>query len=380
MNFRLVLILLISSSFSAVFADIVKPALIEISVYTTDQLRIEIRASLEALMTEINGRYRNTNDSPNAEKYDEYRQQSSAELQQSFRSFHQSLLDGVKLNLDGKPTQLKIEKIKIPAPGYTKVPRISVITLSGQIPRHTEQITWYYPSRFGDQAVRVRQVDEANEQWHWSPHQWIKTDKPSEPFSLKEVFTRPSLWNIVQTYTSSGYQHILPLGLDHILFIFGIFLLSRKLKPLLWQVTMFTLAHSITLSLGMLDIVNLSAKIVEPLIALSIAYIAIENIFFDRISRARLWVIFGFGLLHGMGFAAVLTEFGMPKDSFALALLCFNIGVELGQVTIILVGFYGLAIWFKDAQVYRQWIVVPLSIMISAIGLIWFVERLEWVY
>jgi len=380
MKFRLFLILLIINPFSSAIADIVKPALIEISVYTTNQVRIEIRASLEALMTGINARYRNTNDAPNAEQYDELRQQSSADLEQSFVSFHQALLDGVELKLDDLTAELKIEKINIPAPGYTKVPRISVIILTGDIPRDTEQLTWYYPSRFGDQAVRVRQVDEANEEWHWSSHQWIKDDVPSEPFPLNEVFTRPSLWEVIQTYTGSGYQHILPLGLDHILFIFGIFLLSRKLKPLLLQVTMFTLAHSITLTLGMLEIVSLSARIVEPLIALSIAYIAIENIFFDRISRARLWVIFGFGLLHGMGFASVLADFGMPKDAFALALLCFNIGVELGQVTIILAGFYGLAVWFKSAQVYRQWIVVPLSIMISVTGLIWFVERLEWVY
>jgi hypothetical protein len=152
---------------------------------------------------------------------------------------------------------------------------------------------------FSDQAVRVRQVDLASEKWHWSPHQWIREDQPTEPFSLQAVFSQPSALSIAETYLDAGFVHIIPRGLDHIFFIFGIFLMSMRLKPLLWQATMFTVAHSVTLSLGVFGWISLPAQIVEPLIALSIGYVALENIVFREMTRLRLPVVFAFGLLHG---------------------------------------------------------------------------------
>jgi hydrogenase/urease accessory protein HupE len=330
-------------------------------------------------MTGINGRYRNTQESPNAEEYDRYRVMQADELEKVFTSFHTRLSEGVDLKMDGESIPLKINSIEIPEPGYTKVPRISTLTLSGQASRNKKQLTWYYPMSFGDHATRVRQVDEENELWHWSDHQWIKQDVYTDPYPLDEIFTRQSFWSVFETYSVSGFQHILPLGMDHILFVLGIFLLSVKLKPLLWQVTMFTIAHSITLSLSMLDIVSLPARVVEPLIALSIAYVAIENLFSPKLHPSRLWIVFAFGLLHGLGFASILAEFGMPKEDFVLALISFNIGIEFGQLAIILMAYFALAIWFKDKKLYRHVVVIPLSVLISLTGLYWFWERLEWV-
>jgi hypothetical protein len=360
-------------------ADVVRPALIEISVYTSGRIDVEIRASIEALMTGINGRYTNTQEAPNAEEYDRYRVMQSDELLQAFDSFKAELLEGVDLQLDEQSIVLRFDSIKIPAPGYTKVPRISVINLTGQASRDNKQLTWYYPLRFGDHATRVRQVDKENEQWHWSQHQWIKQDVYTQPYTLDELFTRQSLASVFKTYVVAGFEHILPLGMDHILFVAGIFLFSLRMKPLLWQVTMFTLAHSITLSLSMLDILSLPSRVVEPLIALSIAYVAVENILRLRLHNSRLWIVFGFGLLHGLGFASILSEFGMPRDDFALALISFNIGIEFGQLAIIALGYITLAAWFKNPQTYRRVVVIPLSALISLIGLYWFWERLEWV-
>ena len=362
-----------------VTADVVRPALIEISVFTHGEISIEIRASVEALLTGINGRFSNTKQAPNSEQYDVYRAMLPAELEQAFDSFKQTLLQGVDVKLDGKSVALRLDSLVIPEPGYTKVPRISVLILSGKVDRDKRQLTWYYPQRFGDHATRVRQVDNENEKWHWSDHQWLKKDVYTEPYSLGEIFTRQSFVSVLKTYVVSGFQHIVPLGLDHILFVIGIFLLSTRFKPLLWQVTMFTLAHSITLSLAMLEIFSLPSRVVEPLIALSIAYVAIENIFRPELHRSRLFLVFGFGLLHGLGFASILSEFGMPTDDFALALISFNIGIEFGQLFIIAVAFFGLSVWFKNRQRYRQIVVVPLSVIISLTGLFWFWERLEWV-
>jgi hypothetical protein len=247
----------------------VKPALVEISVYTDERVEIEIRTSVEALLTEINGRFRNTTESPNAEEYDRFREMSADDLTVAFRSFHDRLLNGVQLAVDGKAVPLQIAAVDIPPPGYTKVPRASVIYLEGHIPRDALALTWYYPLAFGDQAVRVRQVNEDTNQWHWSAHQWIREDRPTDPFSLTEIFGQPSQIKVMNTYVEAGFFHIVPRGWDHMLFIMGIFLMTLKLKPLIWQATMFTLAHSITLTAGVFEWIRLPVAIVEPLIALS---------------------------------------------------------------------------------------------------------------
>ena len=357
-------------------ADIVKPALIEISVYSEGRYRIEIRASIEAILTGINAKYRNTKDSPNADAYDALRVLESHELLKHFEPFKQTFIESISLKFDGNTVPLSISDISIPEPGYTKVPRISLITMQGSIAYNVENITWYYPAKFSDNAVRVRQVNESEERWFWSPWQWLTKDQPSDVFSLNEVFAQPSLFTTIKTYVSAGFNHILPKGLDHILFILGIFLLSVKMKPLLWQVTMFTLAHSITLSLAMLNIIQLSPSIVEPLIALSIAYIGFENVFSHKLNTHRLLVVFIFGLLHGMGFASMLAEFGMPDDAFAAALISFNVGVELGQVFIIGLAFITVGAWFRNKPWYNAYIIIPGSLMIAFTGLYWTYDRI----
>lgn len=358
-------------------ADIVKPALIEINVHADGHYEIEIRASIEAMLTGINSQYKNTTESPNAESYDNLREMPAFELRKSFQVFHQKFTNIVKLKLDDTVVPVEITSVSIPEPGYTKVPRISTIILKGSIKRSVEKISWYYPAIFSDNAVRVRQVDESRKKWYWSNWQWLRDDQWSKPFSLNEVFHKPSVLSIASTYVIAGYNHILPKGLDHILFILGLFLLSTKLRPLFWQVTMFTVAHSITLSMAMFEVFSLPANIVEPLIALSIAYIGVENILVEKIKPSRLIVIFAFGLLHGMGFASMLSDFGMPNDAFATALIGFNIGVELGQVTVITLAFIFVAYWFKQKSWYRTIVVVPASVLISITGIVWTIQRIS---
>ncbi len=125
------------------------------------------------------------------------------------------------------------------------------------------------------------------------------------------------------------------------------------------------------------NIVELPSNVVEPLIALSIAYVGIENIFAKKLHRSRLLLVFGFGLLHGLGFASVLSDFGMPAGDFAEALISFNIGVELGQLAVISIAFISLRFWFQDQNRYRRLVIMPGSAFISIIGLYWFLERLE---
>jgi hydrogenase/urease accessory protein HupE len=360
----------------AASADIVKPALVEISANTRGEVSIEVRASIEALLTGINAQYKNTQDAPTAEEYDALRVLQADQLHVEFEPFKQIFLSQIYLKADGIDVPLQIVDVTIPGPGYTKVPRISVINLSGELDQDATSLQWYYPARFGDNAVRVRQVDEDNELWHWSEWQWLRKDQPSEAFSLEEVFTQRPLAEVVLSYIFIGFEHIVPMGTDHILFIIGIFLLSTRMKPLLWQVTMFTVAHTLTLALSMKGYINLPSNIVEPLIALSIAYVGIENIFAHSLHRSRLVLVFLFGLLHGMGFAGVLTEFGMPPNAFATALISFNVGVELGQIAVIILMYLLVGLWFRAKPWYHQRITVPASLVISVIGLYWTWDRI----
>lgn len=177
-------------------------------------------------------------------------------------------------------------------------------------------------------------------------------------------------------YLKLGYQHILPLGFDHILFVLSLFLLNPKLKSVLWQATAFTVAHTITLGLSMYHVIKPPANIVEPMIAASIMYVAIENIVSDKLRPARIGIVFLFGLVHGMGFASVLGQLGLPRGSFLTSLLMFNLGVELGQITVILAAYFLLAKWFRDKPWYRSRIVVPLSTVITLIAFYWLIQRL----
>jgi hypothetical protein len=178
-----------------------------------------------------------------------------------------------------------------------------------------------------------------------------------------------------QLYIKAGFEHIIPKGLDHILFVLGLFFSSLVLASLLWQITAFTLAHSITLGLAALGMIGSLTNIIEPLIALSIVWIAIENCLFKKASKWRPLVVFSFGLLHGLGFAAVLSEYGLPKDDLVASLVAFNIGIELGQLSLIFLAFM-ITFFIQKKTWYRQLVQIPVSIIIGLVGCYWFVERL----
>lgn len=177
-------------------------------------------------------------------------------------------------------------------------------------------------------------------------------------------------------YLVLGYKHILPLGFDHILFVLSLFLLSPRLKPVLWQATAFTIAHSVTLGLAMYNVIKIPGTVIEPLIALSIVYVALENIFSPRLKTSRIGVVFLFGLVHGLGFAGALGSLGLPQNAYLLSLIMFNVGVELGQLTVILLAYFLLAKWFGQKPYYRKCIVIPLSALIAITAAFWTVQRI----
>lgn len=195
------------------------------------------------------------------------------------------------------------------------------------------------------------------------------------PGSVGSGATASGRWSTFTGFLREGFVHVMPQGLDHILFVLGLFLLAREWRPVLWQVTMFTLAHTLTLGLATLRVVSVSPSVVEPIIAGSIAVVALENIFRPKYTHWRLIVVFVFGLVHGLGFAGALAAMELPPASLLVGLIGFNAGVELAQISVITLAF-AATVWLKDAVHYRQWIVVPGSALIAVLGVWWMVERI----
>jgi len=195
----------------------------------------------------------------------------------------------------------------------------------------------------------------------------------SDPLSLRAP-EPPSRWAVFARYLRLGFWHIVPEGTDHILFVLGLVLLSPRLAPLMWQVSAFTAAHTLTLGLSSLGLVALPSSLVEPLIALSIAYVAIENSVVRELKPWRPALVFGFGLLHGLGFAGVLGEIGLPPGERLAALFAFNVGVEGGQLLVIGCALLGIG-WARNRSWYRSRVTVPISLAIAGVGLLWAVQR-----
>jgi hypothetical protein len=172
----------------------------------------------------------------------------------------------------------------------------------------------------------------------------------------------------------SGFRHVLPLGLDHMLFILGLFLMALKWRPLMWQSLLFTLSHSITLALCVLGWVHLDSKLVEILIAFSIAFIGVENLLSRKVGKLRFFLVFAFGLIHGMGFASVMADKvkGIPSAQLARPLLGFNIGVELAQITVLAAAF----LLFLPLKKHTRRAQTVGSVIVALAGAGWMIERI----
>ena len=327
-------IIIYLSFVSLIFAHELRPNIANLDITknekTTDA-KLDLKINLEAIIAGIDPNHSNTQESDQSEIYDEYRKLSPDELLKKFYEKFNSLDDKIYLTNSSNKYFGTIEQIIIPEIGDIEVIRDSTIELSFKnLQEDTYQ--FYWDENFGSVILRVNSNDQS--ELHT---EIITKESLSSTFNINE--DQSNIFKTITDYIVIGFEHILPKGLDHILFVLALFLLSTKFKPLFFQVTYFTIAHSITLFLGVLNIVNISPNIVEPIIAISIAYVAFENLFTNKLNKARPFVIFIFGLLHGLGFAGVLTEIGILDDLFITSLVSFNVGVELGQSAVILIAY-----------------------------------------
>jgi len=346
----------------------IRPAIVDFTFDKNDIYQLSIKHNLEALIAEIGTAHDDTEESKNAQKYNQLRTLSPEQLNAEFEKFSLEFLQNMQLSFDGKSQALKILDVDVPEVGDTELARDSVINIAGIIPENIENMSWKWDKKFGNAVLRIS--SESDPELFSS---YLVNGDESEQVPIRAI--KQTQWDTFKNYIKVGFVHIVPKGLDHILFVVGLFLLSAQLRPLLIQITTFTLAHTLTLALGIYGVVNVSASIVEPLIAASIVYVCIENIYSNKLSRWRPLVIFGFGLLHGLGFASVLGEIGLGSGSFVIGLIAFNIGVELGQLAVISVCFLLVGFWFRNKSWYRKLITIPASIVIVLIAIYWVLER-----
>ena len=300
------------------------------------QVTLDLRVNLEALMSGIDlDAVADTNDAENASDYDSLRALPADEVAARAPELLAQWNALPLLRADGEPVALEAVALTLPEDVNPELPRIAEWSLQGMVPQDTRGLVVSWPDGSGALVLRQQGVE--------NPYTGYLDGGAESPEILLAGGGQQSALEAFSSYIPVGFDHILPKGLDHILFVLGLFFLSTHLRPLIWQVTAFTAAHTVTLALGALGWVTVPGSIVEPLIAASIVYVAVENIFLAGLSPWRPLVIFGFGLLHGLGFASVLGEFGLPQDQFIPALIGFNIGVEIGQLTVIAVMF--LCVW-----------------------------------
>ena len=276
----------------------------------------------------------------------------------------------VRVRFDGQPVPFDVTFPDHGTPKATEavIPTVLGLTahLEGTIPTEANSVEFFASRAFANVQLTIIDLPRDIE-----THLVLERGARSAPYDLMAA-TAPSTTTAM--YIWLGISHIIPQGLDHILFVLGLFLLSPKLRPLIWQVTAFTIAHACTLTAATFGTIAIDANIVEPLIAASIVYVAVENTLIDRLTSWRTVIIFCFGLLHGLGFANALNMVGLPNQERLLALLAFNAGIEFGQIAVITVAA-GCIGWFRNYDWYRTRIVVPASVLIALIGLAWVIER-----
>jgi hypothetical protein len=333
-----------------------------------ETVTLTLRITLETLLAGIDlDTVADTNDAPEAAIYDTFRAMPPARLEAALRADWPRIARGFLIEVAGTRLTPDIVAVAIPATGDLDLPRDSILTIAAPLPQGDDAVRLGLAPGYG--TFVPRQVGGGADAYEG----FLNCGELTPDLPRADVLTEGA-GAVFLRYIGAGFEHIVPLGLDHILFVLGLFFFATKMRPLLWQVSAFTVAHTITLALAATEVVSVPAAVVEPLIAASIVYVGVENTLGWGNVRGRTALVFAFGLLHGLGFASVLGDYGIASERFALALIGFNIGVEFGQLAVIATAF-ALTGWAMSRAWYRRAIAIPASLVIAGIGAFWVVER-----
>ena len=359
------------------------PTLVLLTVDGTDRLKVKIDTDLSLYLGSTEGYY-------------EYTRLPPEQQAERTPALARQILSDIGVRTDTR-IPLKLESFKIATGdrnefvGDASAGKRSTFEFSGPLP--ADKAPFLLDLAVGAQVdypvAATLSVPEKN----FTRTRWVVSGMhESDPFDWANAPTMPppseiaaasgdapaaleGSWRQLPEYLHLGFRHIVPEGADHILFVLGLFFFGISWRKLITQTTVFTVAHATTLFLSVYGIFRLPAAYVEPLIALSIAFVALENIVRSKLGAGRLAVIFAFGLVHGLGFAASLSEVPFPDTDFGWALLGFNFGVDFGQLFVIAIALAAVG-WASRYPWYRSRIAIPASLVIAGIGIFWTVERL----
>ena len=356
--------------FNYLYAHEIKPAVVEFNKIE-NHISIVLTFNAEAFLANIDASvHKETKNSSNSKKYDELRLLSEEILKERVFKSKDKITNSIFIKTSEKTLNLKVIEIDVLEEKDIEKVRFTKIYFKTDNQIIETPITFSTKKIFGPLIFKNFSNIDTDTQKPQS--QWIKPGNQTNQIEI--IKEKTNFQNLLISGIWNGILHIIPYGFDHILFVFGLFFFSYKLKPLLIQVTTFTIAHSITLILGGLGYVTISPVIVEAIIAASIIWIGVENLFRKSMNISRIGVIFCFGLLHGLGFASMFKLIGLEGTDYFLNLLSFNVGIEIGQIItlaplIILIPLFNRLSW------YRILIAIPASIIIALFGANMFIDR-----
>lgn len=351
-------------------AHSIKPSIVEYRIYDKN-IELNLSINAEVFLSGIDAsKFIDTANAPEVKLYDELRKLQIDELESKIRESIDTLKDSVYLNVDQKMLNLNLDKINVQDEKSKKNIRITKISFKTPVPEDGKTMTFAWKKELGSLIFRDFSMEIDND--GKASTTWLKAGEKTAPIPLADRTS--NLVTIIFSATQQGVKHIIPGGLDHILFVLGLFFFSYKIGPLLSQVTIFTIAHSITLILGSLGYIYLPPVFVEAIIAASIVWIGLENVVRTKLNISRIGVIFCFGLLHGLGFAYMFTQMGLEGSDYLINLFSFNLGVEVGQL-LVLTPFILITPILSRISWYRVVISIPASIIIALFGVKMFIER-----
>lgn len=359
-----------------------QPGIVDLRI-EEDGIEIDLLMNVETRFAGIDASiYTDSNEAPEAEEYDRLRALLPQALTELTEDRWREIADGLQISGVGP---LELVNVEVPLEALPELARESRLTFRAPVLDGVEAVQFGWTQSFGPLVVRQVRPDGVFAVL-------LRGGELSPELPVGGVFQERA-GDAFARYVVEGFEHIVPKGLDHILFVLGLFFFALAWSPLLWQVTAFTVAHTITLALATVGLITIPAAwmwLVEALIALSITYVAVENILRPKLGWWRPAVVFGFGLLHGLGFASVLGDLGLAQGQFLVSLIAFNIGVEIGQLAVILAAFVvlilavqiarrvtheGVEAWVEELLVMYRAVSLFGSITIALIGAWWFVER-----
>ena len=351
----------------------IKPSIADFSI-NESSLTFEIRLNAELILSGIDASdIQNTDNSNLSYKYDDLRKLPDNDLKENIMSNWDNISQNIYIKLDGDVQKLNLLSIEIINQRNYEVTRDTIISFHIPLDKKNTSFSFSMSKKFGSIILREQNLNKNVDQLYTN---YLNSGDASDLINLNHTVALTKINSFIK-YLFLGIEHIIPKGLDHMLFIIGLFLFSNLIRPLLLQVTMFTIAHTITLVITSLSLITVNASIVEPLIALSIVYIGVENIFKKYSNtKIRYYVIFLFGLLHGLGFALVLKDVGLDYSNLLMNLVSFNIGVEIAQIFILFLLYLTIGLFFSKKKYYKIIFQIPLSLFISLIAIYWFVERI----